>query len=126
MTDSVNLSREREKETKARMAQMRKDRDAARKSGIKDNLTRQGYDADAYATLGVSRNASESEVRSAYKRLSLKYHPDKNPGGHDKFLAIKKAHDSLLDKKARSMVNRLQPRQKKTKQQPPTDHFVIH
>lgn len=48
--------------------------------------------------LGVSANAGEGEIKSAYRRLAKRYHPDinKDPGAREKFLEIRKAYDFLI------------------------------
>jgi molecular chaperone DnaJ len=59
---------------------------------------------DYYEVLGVSRNASEADVKKAYRRLAMKYHPDRNPGpeGEAKFKEAKAAYEVLSDPKQRS------------------------
>lgn len=61
---------------------------------------------DHYEILGISRSASVTEVRSAFKRLAMRYHPDRNPGdaeAEEKFKKINEAYHTLTDpvKKAR-------------------------
>ncbi|KAG8213021.1 hypothetical protein J3R82DRAFT_11413 [Butyriboletus roseoflavus] len=55
--------------------------------------------ADLYKALELSNHASEQDIRKAYKRLSRKYHPDKNkdPGAEEKFVEIAHAYEVLSD-----------------------------
>ena len=56
---------------------------------------------DYYSILGVLKNATEKEIKKAYYKLSLKYHPDKNPNGEEKFKEIAEAYAVLSDSERR-------------------------
>ena len=61
--------------------------------------------ADYYELLGVSRSASQDELKKAYRKLAMKYHPDKNPGDKEaekKFKEISHAYDVLKNDQKRS------------------------
>jgi molecular chaperone DnaJ len=59
---------------------------------------------DYYDILGVSRSADEKEIKSAYRKLAIKYHPDKNPGDHEaeeQFKEAAEAYDILSNPQKR-------------------------
>ena len=65
---------------------------------------------DFYKALGVSEDASESDIKKAYRKLSRKYHPDLNPGDEQaekKFKEISEAYDVLSDKKQREEYDQI-------------------
>uniref|UniRef100_A0A8D0R5Y2 DnaJ homolog subfamily C member 16 n=1 Tax=Sus scrofa TaxID=9823 RepID=A0A8D0R5Y2_PIG len=61
-------------------------------------------DFDPYRVLGVSRTASQADIKKAYKKLAREWHPDKNkdPGAEDKFIQISKAYEILSNEEKRS------------------------
>lgn len=58
-------------------------------------------DKTLYKTLGVSEDATEKEIKNAFRKKALKYHPDKNPDKEDKFKEINAAYEILGDKEKR-------------------------
>jgi molecular chaperone DnaJ len=64
---------------------------------------------DYYEVLGVSRTASEQEMKSAYRKLAMQYHPDRNPGDRDaeeKFKEASEAYSILSDAEKRAQYDR--------------------
>uniref|UniRef100_A0A0R3RTC3 Chaperone protein DnaJ n=1 Tax=Elaeophora elaphi TaxID=1147741 RepID=A0A0R3RTC3_9BILA len=65
--------------------------------------------ADYYETLGVARGADEKELKSAFRKLAMQYHPDKNPGDENaehKFKEIGEAYETLKDPNKRAAYDR--------------------
>jgi len=63
---------------------------------------------DYYEVLGVSKNASDAEIKSAYKKMAIKYHPDRNPGdkeAEEKFKEAAEAYDVLRDPQKRQQYD---------------------
>lgn len=60
---------------------------------------------DYYEALGIARNASEAEIKKAYRRMAMKFHPDRNPGdkaAEEKFKEVQEAYEVLSDARKRA------------------------
>jgi DnaJ-class molecular chaperone len=64
---------------------------------------------DYYKILGINRGSTDDEIKKAYRKLALKYHPDKNktPEAEEKFKEIAEAYDVLSDKKKRDIYDQV-------------------
>src|SRR5918911_1253631 len=64
---------------------------------------------DYYSVLGVARDASDDEIKRAYRKLAMTYHPDRNGGSkeaEERFKEITEAYDVLRDQQKRAMYDR--------------------
>ncbi|KAH8671300.1 DnaJ domain-containing protein [Xylariales sp. PMI_506] len=63
---------------------------------------------DYYKVLGIDKQANDKQIKSAYRQLSKKYHPDKNPGDEtakDKFVEVSEAYEALIDPESRKIYD---------------------
>jgi molecular chaperone DnaJ len=70
------------------------------------------FEYDPYVILGVPKNATDKEIKNAYRAMALKHHPDKNPGNEAataKFQEIIKAYEILYDNQKRADYDRYGP-----------------
>ena len=67
---------------------------------------------DYYAVLGVEPTAGDAEIKTAYRRLARKYHPDvsKEAGAEDQFKAVNEAYEALRDPQKRAAYDQLRAR----------------
>ena len=56
---------------------------------------------DYYQILGIDKKADQNEIKKAYRKLAIKYHPDKNPDGEERFKEIAEAYEVLSDENKR-------------------------
>ena len=73
-------------------------------------MRKEWLDSDYYALLGVSKDASDKEIKKAYRKLAQKYHPDRNPDdavAEDKFKELNEAYDVIGDAETRKEYDKV-------------------
>src|SRR5215211_3620088 len=75
-----------------------------------DEVRREWFEKDYYATLGVPKNASQAEIKKAYRKLAQQHHPDTakgDPAAEERFKEISAAYDVLGDQEKRAAYDRV-------------------
>ena len=78
-------------------------------AGVREAERAMAERPDYYKILGVGKNASDEEIKKAYRKLARQYHPDRNPGdkqAEERFKEISQAHDVLSDPEKRKAYDR--------------------
>jgi curved DNA-binding protein CbpA len=69
----------------------------------------QGFNPDPYEVLGIARDATQRQVKQAYRSLAKKFHPDHNPGNPEaaeRFKQIQRAYETLTDRRKPTRMSR--------------------
>jgi curved DNA-binding protein CbpA len=68
----------------------------------------QGFNPDPYQVLGIARDATQREVKQAYRKLAMKFHPDHNPVNPDaeaRFRQIQQAYETLSNRRKQGQIS---------------------
>src|ERR671914_1106333 len=75
-----------------------------------EEVRREWFEKDYYAVLGVPKNASQAEIKKAYRKLAQQHHPDTakgNPAAEERFKELSAAYDVLGDEEKRAAYDRV-------------------
>eukprot|EP00992_Anisonema_acinus_P015533 TRINITY_DN9781_c0_g1_i4.p1 TRINITY_DN9781_c0_g1~~TRINITY_DN9781_c0_g1_i4.p1 ORF type:complete len:504 (+),score=104.29 TRINITY_DN9781_c0_g1_i4:116-1627(+) len=72
-----------------------------------DNVLKKEDDQTLFQIIGVEENATEDDIKKSFRKLAIKYHPDKNPDGAEMFQKIQNAYDILSDEEQRNQYIQL-------------------